>query len=84
MAGLKRQVFRIVKRIPAIKNKIAEEVGKADKSLEEDVASLYRGKDDECICITQLPSKGLPNEEILDKIKIYMDLGISFTLPFII
>jgi hypothetical protein len=58
-----------------IKKKIAEEVGKAEKSLEAEVESLYRGKDEVCLCITELPSKGLPNEEIIERVKVYMDLG---------
>jgi len=75
LAGFKRKFFSLCRKLPVIKNKIDIEFEKADQTLEKDVAQLYTTLNAELACITQLPQAGMSNENIIEKIKEYMDLG---------
>ncbi|CAL8106418.1 unnamed protein product [Orchesella dallaii] len=75
LAGLQRLLFRNLRKIPAVKRKVDEEVKKAEKVMKHDIKTLYQGDNSECIFITDLPSAGLSTQDILEKIKDYSKLG---------
>lgn len=77
-AGGKRALFSLLKKIPAVKRKVNEEVDKAQKTLYKDIANLYKDKNGECTFITKLSSEGRPLETVLAKVAEYLEMGTSF------
>lgn len=75
VAGIQRLVFRNLRKIPMIKKKVDEEIRKAEKVMKHDIKSLYQGDNAECIFVTNLPHKGASTEDILSRIKDYLELG---------
>lgn len=82
-AGLKRVFFRNLRKIPVVKRKIDEEIGKTDLALQKDINDLFRVKnsdsDVDIHYITKLPCNGLTDEDILQKLTEYMDLGKQYS-----
>ncbi|XP_021945961.1 sphingosine-1-phosphate lyase [Folsomia candida] len=74
-AGGKRALFSLLKKIPAVKRKVNEEVDKAQKTLYKDIANLYKDKNGECTFITKLSSEGRPLETVLAKVAEYLEMG---------
>lgn len=75
-AGIQRFIFQNLKKIPAVRRKVDEEVKKAEKVMKQDIKALYQGDKDDVVFITDLPSSGLTAEEILSRIENeYLDLG---------
>lgn len=64
-------VFRLAKKIPAIRRKVDEELGTISKSFEEDITN----KTGKLQYLKQLPSKGLSSNEILNTLRINLALG---------
>ncbi|XP_066456571.1 sphingosine-1-phosphate lyase 1 [Eleutherodactylus coqui] len=68
----KKQFFRVVRRLPYIGSKIQKEL---DKALNEMAHRLLSGKDGTAIFVKTLPSSGLKQEQVLEKLKEYSALG---------
>lgn len=68
---LKSTFFRIVKKIPMVRNKIAKEMEKTKVMLETELAEDYAGLS----FIKKMPEKGLTKEKILAITKEHIDLG---------
>lgn len=75
VAGLlergKKQLFKLARYIPSIRDKINEELVNINETFEKDV--VHRLK--EASFIVYLPQKGLSNEEILNLVKQFVHLG---------
>lgn len=69
--SLLTSVFRLAKKIPAIKKKVDEELGSISKSFEEDITN----KTGKLQYLVQLPPKGMSNNEILNTLRINLALG---------
>lgn len=67
----KKQLFRLARYIPSIRDRINTELVNVNESFEKDV--LRRLK--EASFIVQLPKSGLKNEKILNLVKQYIHLG---------
>lgn len=81
MAGLQRLVFRNLRKIPAVKRKIDEEIKKAEKVMKHDIKGLYTGENQQCVFVTDLPKTGLNTEDLLSRINEYLELGRFRTAP---
>lgn len=67
----KRQVFRLVKLVPSVKEKLEKELASMSKSFENDI--IQRLKEDPFV--TKLPEIGLSPDQVLNKVKEYTELG---------
>jgi len=68
---MKKQLFRLIRKIPMVKKKIEGEIGKVQDSLEAEHLSLTSHLDD----ILELPEHGLTEDEVLKLATVYTDLG---------
>lgn len=68
---IKKSVFRILRKIPAVKNKIDTELNKIQASFSEDAKKRYQGKE----FFHALPSKGQADTEIMKQVHEYLELG---------
>ncbi|XP_061387424.1 sphingosine-1-phosphate lyase [Musca vetustissima] len=67
----KRQFFRYLKKVPAVRRKIESELSKANQDFEGEIAKLT-GTLEYCL---QLPENGLTKEEILKLMDEHLKLG---------
>lgn len=67
----KRKIFKLIKYIPSVRDKIDKELDGIHKSFENEI--LHRLKN--VGFVTQLPERGLTHEQVLDKVKECIDLG---------
>lgn len=67
----KKQLFKLARYIPSIRDQINKELTNINASFEKDV--VHRLK--ETSFIVDLPKKGLSNEEILNLVKQFVHLG---------
>jgi hypothetical protein len=72
---VKRWVFKKVRKLPYVRNRIRDEVSAIKATIEGDMDRLMRGEGDRCRYICTLPCAGLPTPDILAKIREYMKLG---------
>lgn len=72
----KKSAFRLLRKIPAIKNKIDSELGKIQDSFFEDAAKRYQGKEFHYT----LPKSGKSDADILKQVNEYLELGKSIIL----
>lgn len=69
---IKKQVFRISKKLPFLNSKILSELAKTRTGLEEDILKANKGE----LFLQKLPQKGLGNEKTLETIeKKYLNLN---------
>lgn len=68
---IKKYVFRQIRRIPYVKEKIRSEISKVQDGMEKDHLSLTGHLED----ILELPATGLTEDEVLKLAKIYADLS---------
>jgi len=66
----KREFFKWIKKIPMIKKKIQEEMGKAAQSVEESMNKSIEGT-----YLHKLPERGLPEAELLDVLTKYQKMS---------
>ena len=71
MAHLKQKLFKIVKKIPFLSNKIMQQLDKTRKELEDGVIKANKGNS----YIKKLPINGSTEEEVLAKIDTYMKMN---------
>lgn len=64
-------VLDVVKKLPFLNSKIAEELEGARKSLENDIAKSNKGLD----YVRKLPDKGLTIDQVHDKINSYLKMA---------
>lgn len=62
-----------MKKIPSVRNKIGHELSKIKNDFESEV----RHRNEEVPYITELPNKGMTNQEILKLVETYLKLGIK-------
>ncbi|KAK6633822.1 hypothetical protein RUM44_004429 [Polyplax serrata] len=67
----KKKFFKLVKKIPSVRNKIGHELSKIKNDFESEV----RHRNEEVPYITELPNKGMTNQEILKLVETYLKLG---------
>jgi len=75
IAGAKRAFFKNVKRIPAVRRKVDEEMKKTQENMSEEMGSLFQGNKGEAHFITKIPCEGLEIDDILTKVTEYLELG---------
>lgn len=68
---IKKSVFRVLRKIPAIRNKVDTELNKIQKSFSEDAMKRYQGKE----FYYTLPNKGQPDSQIMKQVHEYLELG---------
>ena len=68
---MKKKFFRLVRKIPFVQNKVAEEMTKMKGSFEKELLSSSEHLDD----FTTLPSRGRSRDEIIELTKTYLGLG---------
>jgi len=68
---IKKYVFRQIRKIPYVKEKIRSEISKVQDGLEKEHLALTGHLED----ILELPAMGMPEDEVLKLAKIYADLG---------
>lgn len=75
VAGLlgrgKKQLFKLARYIPSIRDKINKELVNINESFEKDVMNRLK----ESSFIVHLPKNGLNNEQILNLVQQYVHLG---------
>lgn len=65
---LKRRFFRLVRKVPAVRKRIEGEIAKINEDFTKEAAKHGQ-------FITVLPESGLKQEQILQKVDDYLDLG---------
>ncbi|XP_034239299.1 sphingosine-1-phosphate lyase [Thrips palmi] len=70
-ARIKKSAFRLLRKIPAVRNKIDSELQKIQVSFSEDAKKRYQGKE----FFYALPSKGQADSEIMKQVHEYLELG---------
>lgn len=68
----KKTVFRLARLVPSIRKKLDDELERVAEGFTKDVQERTKG----LTYITQLPEKGLNNEEIFEFLKQNLDLGM--------
>ncbi|XP_049837080.1 sphingosine-1-phosphate lyase isoform X3 [Schistocerca gregaria] len=68
---LKKTVFRLARKIPAVARRIDSEMSNMRKTFEDEV----RHRNEKIDYITNLPESGKNREEILKQVKAYLELG---------
>jgi len=68
---IKKYVFRQIRKLPYVKEKIQGEISKVQDGLEKEHLALTGHLED----ILELPATGMPEDEVLKLAKIYADLG---------
>lgn len=67
----KKKFFRMMRKIPFVQNKVAEEMSKMKVNFEKELLSSSEHLDD----FTTLPAKGRSRDEIMELTKTYLGLG---------
>ena len=67
----KSQLFKIAKKIPFLHAKIAAELDKTRKGLEEDISKSNKGN----LYVERLPANGLEMQEVLKKLDTYLKMN---------
>jgi len=73
--GLKKFVFKYLKKIPYVRRKVQEELDSVKGTIDHDMLKLMKGDSERCSFILNLPPNGIPAEKILEKLTDYMKLG---------
>ncbi|KAF4525265.1 hypothetical protein B566_EDAN014665 [Ephemera danica] len=68
---IKNRIFVIARKIPAIRNKIQNELDKVQDDFKKESVNRHKGIG----YITQLPAKSCSNEHIIDQVTKYLELG---------
>jgi len=68
---IKKQIFRLIRKIPMVRQRIEKEIDQVKDGLEKEHISLTGHLED----ILELPAKGLTEDEVLELATIYTDLG---------
>ena len=68
---MKKNFFKLAKKIPFLNSKIKQELEKTKLGLEDDVIKLNKGN----LYVDKLPAKGLTQAELLDKINVYLKMN---------
>ncbi len=67
----KNKFFKIAKKIPMVASKIKIELDATQKTLEGEMLKANKGQD----YLRDLPAKGLTNDELHEKLDMYLQLG---------
>lgn len=76
----KKQVFKLARYIPSVRDKIRKELDTINETFEKD--ALIRVKDIEFV--THLPLQGLNHDRVIEEVKKYVHIGNFIALNYFI
>lgn len=71
---MRAELFKFLRKIPFVQNKIAAEINDTKTNIENDVIATNKGTK----FLTELPTFGLSEDAVLDKIRDYMKLNMDW------
>jgi len=71
LVRIKRSVFKLIRKIPSVRKKVEAEMTSMRKTMVEDFNKTCASLED----ITCLPEQGLTQDEVLNKVRTYLEIG---------